>query len=42
MCYGRTENRNLTDPQEIEKAIKLGEYIRNGEYYVSYRRILHD
>ncbi|KAI0671385.1 hypothetical protein C8Q78DRAFT_973316 [Trametes maxima] len=23
------KNRNLTDPQEIEKAIKLGEYIRN-------------
>ncbi|KAI0783614.1 hypothetical protein C8Q75DRAFT_428212 [Abortiporus biennis] len=22
-------NRNLTDPEEIEKAIKLGEYIRN-------------
>ncbi|KAI0719178.1 hypothetical protein C8T65DRAFT_637107 [Cerioporus squamosus] len=23
------KNRNLTDPQEIEKAIRLGEYIRN-------------
>ncbi|KAI8982723.1 hypothetical protein BD414DRAFT_490932 [Trametes punicea] len=23
------KNRNLTDPEEIEKAIKLGEYIRN-------------
>ncbi|CDO72480.1 hypothetical protein BN946_scf184980.g21 [Trametes cinnabarina] len=23
------KNRNLSDPQEIEKAIKLGEYIRN-------------
>ena len=28
-CRG-TENRNLTDPEEIEKAIKMGEYIRNG------------
>jgi len=26
-----TENKNLTDPEEIEKAIKLGEYIKNGE-----------
>lgn len=25
------ENRNLSDPAEIEKAIKMGEYIRNGE-----------
>ncbi|EEB95315.1 hypothetical protein MPER_05729 [Moniliophthora perniciosa FA553] len=24
------ENRNLTDPNEIEKAFKLGEYIKNG------------
>ncbi|KAI0750116.1 hypothetical protein C8Q80DRAFT_1269878 [Daedaleopsis nitida] len=23
------KNRNLTDPEEIEKAIKMGEYIRN-------------
>ncbi|OSC98301.1 hypothetical protein PYCCODRAFT_1418141 [Trametes coccinea BRFM310] len=23
------KNRNLSDPEEIEKAIKLGEYIRN-------------
>ncbi|TBU25025.1 hypothetical protein BD309DRAFT_958671 [Dichomitus squalens] len=23
------KNRNLTDPGEIEKAIKMGEYIRN-------------
>ena len=26
----RAENRNLTDPEEIEKAIRLGEFIRNG------------
>lgn len=25
-----TENRNLTDPEEIEKALKFGEYIKNG------------
>lgn len=25
-----TENKNLKDDAEIEKAIKLGEYIRNG------------
>ena len=24
------ENRHLTDPEEINKAIKMGEYIRNG------------
>ena len=24
------ENRNLQDPEEIERALKLGEYIRNG------------
>lgn len=23
-------NRNLTEPEEIEKALKLGEYIKNG------------
>lgn len=27
-----TENRNLSDPEEIEKALKLGEYIRNGAW----------
>jgi hypothetical protein len=26
-----SENRDLTDPGEIEKAIKMGEYIKNGE-----------
>lgn len=30
-----TENRNLSDPEEIEKAIKLGEYIRNGTLRIS-------
>lgn len=29
-CYIAAENRNLKDKDEIEKAIKLGEYIRNG------------
>lgn len=28
--YFVVENRNLKDKDEIEKAIKLGEYIRNG------------
>ncbi len=27
------ENRHLTDPEEINKAIKMGEYIRNGAFY---------
>ena len=27
------ENRHLTDPEEINKAIKMGEYIRNGTSY---------
>ncbi|THH00237.1 hypothetical protein EW026_g2283 [Hermanssonia centrifuga] len=26
------KNKNLTDEEEIEKAIKLGEYIRNGKW----------
>jgi hypothetical protein len=26
-----TENRNLADEGEIEKALKMGEYIKNGE-----------
>ena len=26
------ENRNLTNPEDIEKALKLGEYIKNGTY----------
>lgn len=29
------ENKTLTDPAEIEKAINLGEYIKNGESYTS-------
>ena len=28
--FARIENKHLTDEAEIEKAIKLGEYIRNG------------
>lgn len=28
----RLENRNLTEPEDIEKAIQLGEFIRNGTY----------
>lgn len=27
-------NRNLTDPEEIEKALALGEYIKKGECYL--------
>ncbi|KAI1797002.1 hypothetical protein LXA43DRAFT_1089526 [Ganoderma leucocontextum] len=27
------KNRHLTDPEEINKAIKMGEYIRNGVFY---------
>jgi hypothetical protein len=26
------ENKNLTDPAEIERAIKLGEYVKNGSH----------
>lgn len=26
------ENKHLTDQEEIEKALKLGEYIKNGEH----------
>jgi hypothetical protein len=26
------ENRNLTDPAEIEQALRLGEYIKNGTH----------
>lgn len=29
ICYA-LENRNLTDPEQVERAIKLGEYIKNG------------
>lgn len=29
-----TENRNLTDDEEIEKALRFGEYIKNGELEV--------
>jgi len=29
----RIENQSLTDPQEIENAIKLGEYIKNGAHF---------
>jgi hypothetical protein len=29
-----TENRNLTDDGEIEKALRFGEYIKNGELEV--------
>lgn len=28
------ENRHLTDVEEIEKAIRLGEYIKNGELLI--------
>ena len=27
------ENKNLTNPEDIEKALKLGEYIKNGSCY---------
>jgi hypothetical protein len=30
MHYIGPENKRLSDQEEIEKAIKLGEYIRNG------------
>lgn len=26
------ENRELTDTEDIEKALRLGEYIKNGEF----------
>ena len=29
--YDISENRDLTDPEQIEKALKLGEYIKQGE-----------
>lgn len=28
-----TGNRDLHDPEEIEKALKLGEYIKNGAFH---------
>ena len=31
-----TENYHLTDPEEIESALKLGEYIKNGAIYLRY------
>ena len=34
-CAGLTpiaENRQLTDTEDIEKALRLGEYIKNGEF----------
>jgi hypothetical protein len=27
-----SENRNLTEPEDIERALKLGEFIRDGEF----------
>lgn len=30
----RTENKDLTNEEDIEKAIRLGEYIKNGERHV--------
>ena len=48
MAFDRhPENRNLQDPEEIERALKLGEYIRNGACSVSFwvsflhRSIMH-
>lgn len=31
-CTKRLENRNLTDPEEIEKALRLGNYIKKGAW----------
>ena len=34
-CVGLTtvaENRQLTDTEDIEKALRLGEYIKNGQF----------
>lgn len=31
----RIENRNLTDPEEIEKALRLGNYIKKGAWLSS-------
>lgn len=30
------ENRSLTDPAEIEQALRLGEYIKNGTHVLSH------
>lgn len=35
-----TENRNLTDDEEIEKALRFGEYIKNGELEVLWNSLL--
>ena len=32
-----TENRNLTDDAEIEKAIKFGEYIKEGGSFTQFK-----
>jgi hypothetical protein len=34
MTFISTENRNLSDDEEIEKALRFGEYIKNGELEV--------
>jgi len=36
------ENRNLTDKEEIENALKLGEYIKKGSFAFPFRRSVSD
>ena len=38
--YDISENRDLTDPEQIEKALKLGEYIKQGELLWIYNELI--
>lgn len=35
LAMKRVENRNLTNPEEIEKALRLGNYIKKGAWLSS-------
>jgi hypothetical protein len=32
LCFSSVENRNLTDPAEIEQVLRFGEYMKNGTH----------
>lgn len=40
-----SDNRNLTDAAEVERALKMGEYIKNGatqSFYSMKEKLMHD